>query len=289
MNVNVPNIYFPYLNWAFYIEPIAFEVFGVPIYWYGLIMTSAICLGTLLTCFLAQKEGLQTGVFSDYVLYTIFIAIIGARLYFVAFRWDYYKEHVGAIFNIRQGGIAIYGAVIASVITAIIYTHYKRIPFFKFADLATYGLLLGQIIGRYGNFFNMEAYGGYTDSFLAMALLKERAKPPISAELLAHLVQFPQFGAATYIQVHPTFLYESLWNTVLLVFLLTLRKRRTNDGIIFFIYLIGYGIGRFWIEGLRVDQLLIGGTQYPISQIIAIISIIMGITGIIFCRKGKRL
>lgn len=287
--MHVPNIYFPHLNWAFYIEPIAFKVFGLPIYWYGLIMTSAICLGTLLTCFLARKEGLQTTIFTDYVLYTIFIAIIGARLYFVAFHWDYYRQNLRAIFNIRQGGIAIYGAVLASVVTAVIYTRSKRIPFLQFADLATYGLLLGQIIGRYGNFFNMEAYGGYTNQFFAMALLKEKAKPPISADLLNHLVQFPQFGGATYIQVHPTFLYESLWNLFLLIILLVLRKRRRYSGIIFFTYLIGYGIGRFWIEGLRVDQLLVWGTHYPISQIIAILSIIMGIIGIIFCRKGKRM
>lgn len=282
-------IYFPHLGLTFHIKSEAFELFGMPVYWYGIILTSGIILGTLLACYIAKKENLDPNLFSDFVLYDLIFAIIGARLYYVVFNWDYYKTHLDEIINIRQGGIAIYGSIIASALVVIIYTRMKKISFAKFADIAVYGLLLGQIIGRYGNFFNKEAFGGYTDNLFAMAIAKNEAKPPITADVLEHIKVFEKFGDIEFIQVHPTFFYESCWNLGLLIALLVYRKHRKVDGEIFCLYLIGYGIGRFWIEGLRVDQLLIWHTTIPISQIVAVISILIGIIGLIFYKKSRKL
>ncbi len=278
----MPNIYFPNLNLFFNINSVAFQIFGISVYWYGIILTTGIILGTVLASYIAKKEGLHPDIFIDFILYDIIFALLGARLYYVVFNFDYYRENPAHIFNIREGGIAIYGAVIASAIVALIYTKKKKVDFWSFADIASYGLLLGQAIGRYGNFVNKEAFGDYTNNLFAMRILKSEAKWPLSQNILEHVQT--AFGAE-YIQVHPTFFYESLWNAVLLVLLLVYRKRRKFSGEIFMLYLIGYGIGRFWIEGLRTDQLLLGSTQIPISQVVAILSIILGIIGIFICRK----
>lgn len=281
----MPNIYFPYLNLSFNISPIAFEIFGVSIYWYGIIITLGIILGTLTAAYMAKKEGINPEIITDFVLYDMFFAIIGARVYYVLFNWEYYSANPGQILNTRQGGIAIYGAILSSIIVAIIYTKYKKISFWQFADLAVYGLLVGQILGRYGNFVNKEAFGGYTENILAMRILQSEAKPPISQDVLNNLQT--AFGQ-TYIQVHPTFFYESCWNIGVLILLFIYRKYRKCNGELFFLYLASYGVGRFWIEGLRTDQLIMPIINFPISQIIAILSVVMGIIGIIVCRSKKK-
>ncbi len=281
----MPNIYFPYLNLEFHINPIAFELFGLSVYWYGIILTTGIILGTLLSMYIAKKEGLDSDLIIDFILYDILFALLGARTYYVLFNWDYYKEHWVEILNLRQGGIAIYGAVIASIIVAVVFTKIKRIPFFKFADVAVFGLTLGQAVGRYGNFVNMEVFGDYTNSKWAMRLLKEQAKPPFSEKVLQNIQT--AFGAE-YIQVHPAFFYESTWNILLLILLFMMRRYKKYDGQLFFTYLIGYGIGRYWVEGLRTDQLLLPIIQFPASQAVAILSIIMGIIGIFICRKSSK-
>lgn len=285
--MEIPNIYFPNLGLSFHLDTEAFSIFGISVYWYGIILTLGIILGTFLACYIAKKEKLDPDLFMDFVLYDILFAILGARLYFVIFNWDYYSANPSQILNIRQGGLAIYGGVIASIIGAMIYTKIKKINFMHFADIAVYGLILGQAIGRYGNFFNKEAFGGYTDNLFAMAILKSQAKPPIPESVLANVKTFEAFGSAEYIQVHPTFLYESCWNLLLLFLLLGYRKHRKAYGEIFWLYLIGYGVGRFWIEGLRTDQLLLWQTQIAVSQVVAIISVIMGIIGIALCRKRR--
>lgn len=282
--MRIPNIYFPYLNKGFYIESVAFHLFGISVYWYGIIMATAILSGTLLVDYIGKKEGLTADLFNDYVLYALPFALIGARLYFVVFHWKYYFLNWREIINIRQGGIAIYGAVIASVIVALYYTKKRKVSFLHFADIAVLGLVLGQAIGRWGNFVNKEAYGRGTRCLFAMALAKNEAKGPFTQNVLEYQVTFPQFGNQIYLLVHPTFLYESCWNLGLLLLLLGYRKYRKCRGELFFIYLIGYGVGRFWIEGLRTDQLLLWGTSIPVSQIVAIGSIILGIIGIIRCR-----
>ena len=285
--MTVPNIYFPHLKLAFCIDPVAFQIFGISIYWYGIIMAAAILGGSVTACYFGKKEGISEEAIFDYILLAMPCAVIGARLYYVIFHWQYYRENPGEIIHIRQGGIAIYGAVIAAVLVAWFYTQKKQLSFFRFADIAVLGLLLGQAIGRYGNFVNKEAFGKGTDSFFAMAIAKNEAKGPFTQSVLSHQVTFPQFGSQLYLQVHPTFLYESCWNIVLFIGLIFYRKYRKFEGELFFIYLIGYGVGRFWIEGLRTDQLIIWGTHVPVSQVVAAISIIMGIIGIIVCRMEK--
>ncbi|WP_083461297.1 prolipoprotein diacylglyceryl transferase [Cellulosilyticum ruminicola] len=281
----MPNIYFPYLNLSFNISPIAFKVFGIAIYWYGIIITSGIICGALISSYMAKKENVNPDIITDFIMYDIIFALIGARAYYVAFNWDYYHANLGQIINTRQGGIAIYGAIIVSILVAVIYTKYKKISFWQFTDLAVYGLVVGQIIGRYGNFTNKEAFGGYTENIFAMRILQSEAKLPISQDLLNHIqVAFGQ----NYIQVHPTFFYESCWNIGVLVLLLIYRKYRKNYGELFFLYLASYGIGRFWIEGLRTDQLIVPSINIPISQIIAILSVVLGLIGIIICRRVRK-
>lgn len=281
----MPNISFPYLNLSFDIDSIAFNLFGMPVYWYGIILTTGILLGLLMAMYIAKKEGVDPDIIFDFLLYDIIFAIIGARTYFVIFNWDYYKNNLGSIINLREGGIAIYGAIIASIIVAVFYTKIKRIRFLKFGDIAVYGLLVGQAIGRYGNFVNKEAFGDYTNNFLAMRILRQEATTPLTQNIIDHIVVE---NGMEYIQVHPTFLYESVWNICLMISLLIYRKYKKADGEIFFLYLVGYGAGRFWIEGLRTDQLILNTIHIPASQIVAIISIIVGIIGFIVCRKSCR-
>lgn len=281
----MPNIYFPYLNLSFNIDPIAFTIFGVPIYWYGIILTSGILLGLCMSMYISKKEGVSTDLIFDFLLYDIVFAIIGARTYFVIFNWSYYKEHLGEIFNLRQGGIAIYGAIIASFIVAIIYTRIKKISLWQFGDIAAYGLLVGQAIGRYGNFVNKEAFGDYTNNFLAMQIMKSEAATHVTQKMLDNIVIRE---GVEFIQVHPTFLYESCWNLLLLISLLIYRKYKKGNGEIFFLYIAGYGLGRFWIEGLRTDQLVVPVINIAASQIVAVLSIVAGIIGVIWCRKSSK-
>lgn len=281
----MPNIYFPNLNLSFNISSVAFNVFGIPIYWYGMIITLGIISGALISSYMAKKENVNPEIITDFIMYDIIFALLGARIYYVIFNWEYYRANPVQILNIRQGGIAIYGAILTSVIVAIIYTKCKKISFWQFTDLAVYGLVVGQIIGRYGNFTNKEAFGGYTENLFAMRILQSEAKLPISQDVLNHIqVAFGQ----NYIQVHPTFFYESCWNIGVLILLLIYRKYRKNYGEIFFLYLIGYGIGRFWIEGLRTDQLIVPIINFPISQIIAILSVVLGLIGIFTCRRVRK-
>ncbi|MGL4345480.1 MAG: prolipoprotein diacylglyceryl transferase [Cellulosilyticaceae bacterium] len=278
----MPNIYFPYLNLSFNIESVAFTVFGMPIYWYGIILTTGILLGLLMAMYIAKKERMNPDYILDFLLVDIVFALVGARLYFVIFNWSYYKDHLGELFNIRQGGIAIYGAILASVIVAVVYTRVRRINFWQFGDVAAYGLLVGQAIGRYGNFVNKEAFGDYTNNMFAMRILKSDAAAALTPNILDNTVIE---NGLEYIQVHPTFLYESTWNLVLLIGLLLYHSHKKSHGEIFFMYMTGYGIGRFWIEGLRTDQLILNFIAIPASQVVAVMSVIIGVIGIVICRK----
>ncbi len=280
----MPNVYFPHLNLSFNIDKVAFEIFGLSVYWYGIILTIGILLGTMTTIYMSKKERLHPDLLTDFLMIDIIFAIIGARIYYVIFRWDYYSENFMEIFNLRQGGIAIYGAIIASVLVASIYTKHKRLNLWQFGDVWAYGLLVGQAIGRYGNFVNMEAFGDYTDNIFAMRILQSDAATTVSPLILENLVIE---NGLTYIQVHPTFFYESTWNICLLLLLLLFYKEKRGHGEIFFLYILGYGIGRFWIEGLRTDQLIIPYIGVAASQVVAIVSIFLGIIGFLKCRtKG---
>ena len=260
------------------------SVFGFRIAFYGII----IGIGMLAGLYMAQKDARRRGqdpeLYLDFALYAIIFSIIGARLYYVIFDWELYKDNPIEIFNLRGGGLAIYGGIIGAVLTLIVFTKVRKVSFFSMADTGCIGLITGQIIGRWGNFFNCEAFGGYTDSLLAMRLKMSLVNPSmISQELLDHRIVE---NGVEYIQVHPTFLYESVWNLGVLAFLLWYRKRKKFDGEILWMYLLGYGLGRAWIEGLRTDQLLFFGTGIPVSQALSMV-LVAAASAVIIWKRSK--
>ena len=248
----------------------SFSIGGISFAYYGLIIGIGIIAGLFMAQADAKRRGQDPDLYLDFAIYAVFFSIIGARLYYVVFQWAYYKEHLAEIINLRKGGLAIYGGVIAAVITLIVFAKKRRVSFFSMDDTGCIGLVTGQIIGRWGNFVNCEAFGGYTDSLFAMRIKRSIVNETmISQDLLDHLILE---NGVEYIQVHPTFLYESAWNLGLLLFILWYRRRKKFTGEILWIYLAGYGIGRAWIEGLRTDQLLIPGTSLAVSQLLSVVT-----------------
>ena len=223
--------------------------------YYGIIISLGMLCGYLMAVFQAKRTGQDKEMYLDLALWDIVFAVIGARLYYVIFSWDYYSQNPGEILNIRGGGLAIYGGVIAGVITTFVFSKIRQVPFLRLADTACTGLLVGQIMGRWGNFFNREAFGGYTDSLFAMQIrMSDVNTSYITDELYNNVVSY---NGIDYIQVHPAFLYESVWNICVLAVILVFTKHRKYDGQLFLIYLLGYSAGRVWIEGLRTDQLVL--------------------------------
>lgn len=279
-----PNIgiYIPHL-------PKGITIGGFTIAFYGMIIAAGMLSGLWLACHQAQRTGQKKEVYTDFAIYAIIFSLIGARLYYVVFSWENYKDDLLQIFNTRGGGMAIYGAVIAAILTAIIYCKVKKYNFFLLADTAVGGLVLGQIIGRYGNFFNREAFGEYTNSLFAMRLRVDQVNPANITELMrSHMTTV---NGVQYIQVHPTFLYESLWNILVLVLILVFTTKKKFNGEIFLLYLVGYALGRVWIEGLRTDQLQIGSTGIAVSQVLSGAIVIVGVVVWICVRRklGKRI
>lgn len=242
-------------------------VFGFDIAFYGIIIGLGIMAGIFIAAWEAGRTEQNAEDYFDLAIYAVIFSIIGARIYYVVFSWDMYKNDIKSIFNIRQGGLAIYGGIIAAVITVLVFSRVKKLPARVLFDTAVLGLVTGQVIGRWGNFFNREAFGEYTDGMLAMRL-------PVSAVRSSDITErmkehMETIDGVAFIQVHPTFLYESLWCLTLLVILLLYRRHKKFDGEVFLVYLFGYGLGRVWIEGLRTDQLLIPGTGAPVSQVLS--------------------
>lgn len=279
------NINFPHLH--IYLDHVgqSIQVFGISIAYYGIVIAIGMILAVMLVLHEARRTGQSEDNYLDLCIYTIIFAIIGARLYYVIFSWDLYKENLLQILNLRQGGLAIYGGVIAGIVTAFIVCRIKKMPFTLVADTAILGLPVGQILGRWGNFFNREAFGQYTDSLFAMQIPVDavRSSGDITAQMMDHL---QVIDGISYIQVHPTFLYESMWNIMVLLVLLYLRKHKKFQGQIFLTYLFGYGIGRFWIESLRTDQLRIGNTGIPVSMLLAGVLVVVSA---IFIARGLRM
>ena len=260
-----------------------FDVFGFRIAFYGIIIGIGMVLGTWLAAKDAERRGTGEEAVYDFIIYGILFGVMGSRLYYVFFQWDSYKNDLLQIFNLRAGGLAIYGGVIGGILTLVVWCRIKGKKFLEMADSLVLALLVGQIMGRWGNFFNCEAFGSYTESLFAMQLRKAIVNPiMIDEELLNHLIIV---NGTEYIQVHPTFLYESAWNFCLLMFLLWYRKRKKFTGEIFLLYLCGYGLGRCIIEGLRTDSLLIPGTGIAVSQLIAGTCFVAALTLIIIGRK----
>lgn len=255
-------------------NPVAFNLFGIKVFWYGIIIVSGVLAGLFLARYRAKRNDEDPDIYSDFLIYALIGAILGARLYYVIFSWDSYKNDLISIFAFREGGLAIYGGVIGAFIALAIYTKVKKLSFLKMADTAVPGLALGQVIGRMGNFVNMEAFGGHTDGIFGMALNAEKAKIPVTMrQFIAPLEGY----VGEYLMVQPTFAYEALWNVGVIVILMAYTKHKKFEGELVVLYLILYGIGRGWIEGLRTDQLLIGNTGIAVSQLLAIILAIFGV------------
>lgn len=285
--MGVGDIAFPHLG--IYLEnvPKSFSIFGFSIAFYGLVIGIGVLLGVLMAAHMAKKEQMNPDIVWDFAIYAVIFSVIGARIYYVVFAWDWYKDNLLSIFNIRQGGLAIYGGVIAAFITLFVYCHIKKVSPFKLGDCGVCGLLVGQIIGRWGNFFNREVFGEYTDSLFTMCLPVDAVRARDISELQRSAME--AMGNVNYIQVHPTFLYESVWNLALLLFMLFYHKRKKYDGQMCLLYLGGYGVGRFIIEGIRTDQLYLPGTMLPVSQVLALIMVIFAVAMHIFITiKNKK-
>ena len=281
-NINFPNLGIHLKNVGQTIS-----VFGFEIAYYGIIIGLGVLAGIAIAAFLAKKTGQDPDTYYDLALYAVVLSVLGARIYYVIFSWDSYKDDLLSIFNIRQGGLAIYGGVITAIITVYVYAKVKKIPFGLMTDTAGPGLILGQIIGRWGNFFNLEAFGDYTDNLFAMQLPVDAVRSSdITEKMMEHM---DVIDGIRYIQVHPTFFYESLWNVCVLAIMLWWVKRKQFDGQVFLIYLFGYGVGRFWIEGLRTDSLMLFGTGLRVSQALALVMAIGAIViNFIMLKKNKK-
>ncbi len=280
--MNSGDIAFPHLGIYLTDVPNGFNIGSFHVAFYGLIIGCSMLIGIFVAAALAKRDGLKPDYVWDFALYAIVLSVIGARIYYVIFAWDYYKDDWKQIFNIRQGGLAIYGGVITAFIVIFAFSKVKKIRPAQLGDVAMPALILGQALGRWGNFFNREVFGEYTDNFLAMQLpVADVRARDISESIAAHME-----AGQNYIQVHPTFLYESLWNLALFVILVLYFYHRKFYGEVALLYLGGYGIGRFWIEGIRTDTLFVPGTTVPVSQVVAIIMILIALVGEIVIRMG---
>ena len=260
------EISFPMLGGLRINPPSYFTLFGRPIYFYGVLIGLGFLLAIVFCAKRAKRFGLKEDDVYDVAIWLIPCSILGARLYYVLFRFDYYREHLDELFSVWNGGLAIYGGVIAGVLTVYLVCRHKKIPVPAMLDNLCYGLLIGQIIGRWGNFLNREAFGAVTDIFCRMGLTAPDG---------------------TTIYVHPTFLYESLWNLGVLLFLLWFERtgRRRFDGHCVTLYFLLYGLGRFWIEGLRTDSLYIGNTGVRVSQALSLALVIASAALLLYMRR----
>ena len=261
-------ISFPMLGNLSLDPPSYFTVLGRPIYFYGVLIALGFALAILYCSKHAPDFGLESDDFIDLMLWLTPLSIVGARLYFVIFRWSDYAADPRQIFAIREGGLAIYGGILAGVLVIVAVCRRKKIPLAAMLDLAVYGLLIGQVLGRWGNFMNREAFGAETTIFCRMGLTDP---------------------AGNTIYVHPTFLYESLWNLIGLLFLIWFAKtgRRKYDGQCAALYFFWYGLGRAWIEGLRTDSLYLGSTGIRVSQLVSVaLALTMGLLLLLQSRKA---
>ena len=256
--------------------PILVKLGPITIRWYGLLIATAVLIGVNLSQYLAKRRHVNSELLSDLAIWLVIGAIPAARLYYVIFEWQEYVGNPGRIIAIWQGGIAIHGAIIGGVIAALIFARLKRTSFRQLADLVSPSLILGQAIGRWGNFFNSEAFGSPTNLPWKLYIPFERRPPD--------LANFEYF--------HPTFLYESLWNVMVFLLLMVLffrslrGKPKLKLGTLALIYLPAYSLGRLWIEGLRTDSLMLGSLR--IAQVISLIGIALGLAGLAWLYVAKR-
>lgn len=243
-------------------NPVAFTLFGIEVRWYGILIAAAFLIGMLIAVKRAPKAGATSEDILDFFICLLPAVVIGARLYYVVFEWDYYSDHLSEIIMTWHGGLAIHGGIIAGILVGIVFCKVKKLHFFSLADCLIPALPLGQAIGRWGNFFNQEAHGTVTS--LPWAIM----------------VNDPVMGL---VKVHPTFLYESIWNLLVFAFIFVYEKYiKETDGELLFLYFGLYSIGRFFIEGLRTDSLMFFNLR--IAQIISLILMVIGFGGILVLR-----
>ncbi|WDV44191.1 prolipoprotein diacylglyceryl transferase [Clostridiaceae bacterium M8S5] len=240
-------------------DPVAFEIFGIAVRWYGILISLGLILGIVFALRECRRVGFKEETLIDLLIFAIPVSVVGARLYYVAFQWDNYKGDLLKILNTRGGGLAIHGAIIGAVATAIIFCKIKKVSFWQVADITAPSIILGQAIGRWGNFINHEAFGTPTD--LPWGIMIDGQK------------------------VHPTFLYESIWNFLVFGFLIWYRKNKANTrGEVFILYLILYSFARFFIEGLRTDSLMFG--SFRVAQLISALIIVVSIIVLVIRKKN---
>lgn len=284
----MPDIVFPNLGITFEtLNRVAFSIFGFDIFWYAIFVTLGIIAGVFFGAYLAPKRtGQDPALYTDFALWVIPACLIGARLWYVIFAWN---EHYtfADIFAVRDGGLAIHGVIAAAVITALIYTKAKKQSFLNFADTGIVGLIIGHVIGRFGNFINREAFGGYYTGLFAMEIRLDQVHniSTVTGEMLELDNQVIREYAGTvvqYISVHPTFLYEAVINFALFIFLNLYRKHKKFNGELLAYYFLCYGITRFFLEGLRTDQLTFFGTGLPTAQIASVLMAAAGLAWLVY-------
>ncbi|MBU3192120.1 prolipoprotein diacylglyceryl transferase [Clostridium bowmanii] len=252
-------------------DPIAFNIFGLPIAWYGIFIATGMMVGIILASYTSKLKNVNYDELLNIILIAFPIAIIGARAYYVVFEFDQYRDNLIQVFNIRQGGLAIHGGVIFGMLAALIYTRYKKENLMQFADVAAPSIIIGQAIGRWGNFFNSEAHGG-----------------PVTQTFISKFPNFIQKGMLIDgVYYHPTFLYESMWNVMVCLILIYLLTKTFKKGTVFFTYIGLYSIGRFFIEGLRTDSLMFVGIR--VAQLISLAGIALWIIFLAINYKRKTL
>ena len=268
-----PDIWFPNINiWFQRVPRHVFSIGDFGIYWYAVMIILGIITSSLLAFWYAGKTGQKVSDYMDLLLLGLVLAFIGLRTYYLVFNWDLYRGRplLNTLFNLREGGLAIYGGIIGALLAAVIISWRKKIPLTTITDTAGPSLALGQAVGRIGNFFNREAFGGYTNNLFAMRIRVDQAFYT-TPELLARV---HEFMGVEYMQVHPTFLYESVFNFLLVAALVIYRPYKRFDGEMIFLYMFGYGVARFIIEGLRTDQIIFRNTGLPVSQIVSVLFVI---------------
>ena len=257
---------FPGLGLEFHLSNIAFHIASKPIYWYGILIMLGVILAVAYASARSRQFGIRQDDLYDAVLFAVPLGIVCARIYYVIFEWEQYKDNLSEIFATWHGGLAIYGGIIGGIIVIVVLCKVKKIYVMDMLDLFASAVPIGQILGRWGNFFNCEAYGSSTTLPWRMVTGKTLEEAGTAGN-------------------HPTFFYESAWNLIGFIILYFSSKKRKYHGEILLLYLGWYGLGRFFIEGLRTDSLYLWGTGIRVSQVVALICIIIGLGGFLFNRK----
>ena len=270
----VQTVTFPGFGWELELNRVAFSLFGMDFFWYGLLIAFGFMCAMYFATSKAKTVGLNADRMTDVVFGATIIGVIGARMYYVAFNWEYYSEDLSRILDTRSGGLAIYGGIIFGFLGGWLLGKWKKVCFLPLADVASGGFLIAQSIGRWGNFMNVEAFGSNTTLPWAMG------GPAVESYLSAHQAELEALGMSIdpSMPVHPTFFYESMWCLLGFILIQWVIKHRKFDGECFLFYVGWYGAGRMIIEGLRTDSLIIGNTGIRVSQLVAMVAVVAAVT-----------